>query len=82
MSEGGGRIPYRGGRGNENRGRQGRFQLHNYSGTISTAEKGLCNNLGTSVFDYGQKLAAEQTRSLWEKLVQYVGKNYGQYILE
>ena len=32
------------------------------------------------MFDYGQKSAADQTRSSWEKLVQYVGTNYGQDI--
>jgi hypothetical protein len=33
----------------------------------------MCTNLGTNVFDYGQKYAAD-------KLVQYVGTNYGQDI--
>ena len=46
----------------------------------STTKRGLGNALGTSVFDYDQKSAAEQTRSSWEKLVQYVGTNYGQEI--
>jgi hypothetical protein len=32
------------------------------------------------VFDYGQKSAADQMRTSWEKLAQYVGTNYGQYI--
>jgi hypothetical protein len=32
------------------------------------------------VFDYGQKSAADQMRTSWEKLVQYVGTNYGQDI--
>ena len=32
------------------------------------------------MFDYGQKSAADQTRTSWEKLVQYVGTNYGQDI--
>ena len=30
------------------------------------------------MFNYGQKSAVDQTRSSWEKLVQYVGTNYGQ----
>ena len=42
--------------------------------------RGLWNALGTSVFVYGQKLAADQARSLWEKCVQYVGTYYGQDI--
>ena len=46
----------------------------------STTNRGLYNALGTSVFDYDQKLAAYQTRSSWEKFVQYVVTNYGQDI--
>jgi hypothetical protein len=38
----------------------------------------MCTNLGTHVFDYGQKSAADQMRTSWEKLVQYFGTNYGQ----
>jgi hypothetical protein len=38
------------------------------------------------VFDYGQKSAADQMRTSWEKLAQYVGTqyvgtNYGQDII-
>jgi hypothetical protein len=32
------------------------------------------------VFDYGQKSAADQMRTSWEKLAHYVGTNYGQDI--
>jgi hypothetical protein len=32
------------------------------------------------VFDYGQKSAADQMRTSWEKFLQYVGTNYGQDI--
>jgi hypothetical protein len=32
------------------------------------------------VFDYGQKSTVDQMRTSWEKLVQYVGTNYGQDI--
>ena len=80
MSGRGVRSAYHGGQGNSNCGGRGRGQGHNYSGTSGTTKRGLCNTLGTSVFDYGQKSEADQTRSLWEKLVQYVGKNYGQGI--
>ena len=75
-----GRSSYRGGRGNGNHGGRGRGRVHNYSGTSSTIKRGLCNAIGTSVFEYGHKSAADQTRSSWEKLVQYVGTNYGQDI--
>jgi hypothetical protein len=40
----------------------------------------MCTHLGTNVFDYGQKSAADQVQTSWEKLVQYVGTNYGQDI--
>jgi hypothetical protein len=40
----------------------------------------MCPNLGTTVFDYGQNSAADLMRTSWEKLVQYVGTNYGQDI--
>jgi hypothetical protein len=40
----------------------------------------MCTTLGTNVFDYGQKGSADQMRTSWEKLVQYVGTNYGQDI--
>jgi hypothetical protein len=40
----------------------------------------MCTNLGTHVFDYGQKSGSDQMRTSWEKLVQYVGTNYGQDI--
>ena len=32
------------------------------------------------VFDYGHKAAADQMRTSWEKLAQYVGTIYGQDI--
>ena len=36
--------------------------------------------LGSNVFDCGHKAAADQMRVSWEKLMQYVGSNYGQDI--
>ena len=33
------------------------------------------------MFDYVRNSAEDQTRSSWEKLVQYVGTNYGQDII-
>ena len=32
------------------------------------------------MFDYGQKAAADQMRTTWEKVVQMVGTDYGQDI--
>jgi hypothetical protein len=45
------------------------------------AKSGLCAALGNKVFDYGHRAAADQIRTSWEKLVQFVGTNcYGQDI--
>jgi len=48
--------------------------------SASMAKKGLCAALDTNVFDYGQKAAADQMKTSWEKLVQYVGTTHGQDI--
>jgi hypothetical protein len=69
------------GRGSANHGGRGRGQGQNYTGSANAAKRGMCTNLGTNVFDYGQKSAADQMRTSWEKLVQYVGTNYGQDII-
>jgi hypothetical protein len=73
----GGRNNGRGGRGRGGRGGRSRGRGQNYTGLANAARKGLCTNLGTNVFDYGQKSAADQMRTSWEKLAQYVGTNYG-----
>ena len=79
MSGRGGRG--RGGRGNKGRGGgRSRGRGHNYSNAGSSAKKGLCITLGNHVFDYGQKAAADQMRTTWEKVVQMVGTDYGQDI--
>jgi hypothetical protein len=80
MSGRGGRSNGRGGRGNSGRGGRGRGRGQNYTGSADALKRGLCTPLGTNVFDYGQKNAADQMRTSWEKLVQYVGTNYGQDI--
>jgi hypothetical protein len=76
----GGRNNGRGGRGRGGRGGRSRGRGQNYTGSTNAAMKGICANLGTNVFDYGQKYAADQMRTSWEKLAQYVGTNYGQDI--
>jgi hypothetical protein len=82
MSGRGGRNNGRGGRGrgSANHGGHGRGRGQNYTGSANAANRGMCTNLGTDVFDYGQKSAADQMRTSWEKFVQYVGTNYGQDI--
>ena len=79
MSGRGGRTNGRGGCGTIGRGRgQGRGQ--NYTGTNASTKKGLCEALGGNVFDYGQKAAADQMRTTWEKITEYVGITYAQDI--
>ena len=81
MSGRGGRSHGRGGRGNNNnRSGRGRGRGQHYTGASKTSKSGLCTTLGNNVFDYGHKAAADQMRTSWEKLVQYVGTNYGQDI--
>jgi hypothetical protein len=82
MSGRGGRNNGRSGRsrGSANRGGCGRGRGQKYTGSANAAKRGMCTNLGTNVFDYGQKSAADQMCTSWEKLVQYVGTNYGQDI--
>ncbi len=69
----------RGGRGSGGC-RGGRGCGQNYAGTTTTTRKGLCDALGANVFDYGQKAAADQMRTSWEKITEYVGTTYGQDI--
>jgi hypothetical protein len=82
MNGRGGRNNCRGGRGrgSANRGGRGRGRGQNFTGSDNAAKRGLCTNIGTNVFDYGQKSAADQMCTSWVKLVQYVGTNYGQDI--
>jgi hypothetical protein len=82
MSGRGGRNNGRGGRGcgGANRGGRSRGRGQNYTRSANAAKRGLYTNIGTNVFDYGQESAADQIRTSWENLVQYVGTNYGQDI--
>jgi hypothetical protein len=68
------------GRGSANRDGRDRGRGQNYTGSANAAKIGMCTNLGTNLFDYDQKSAADQMRTSWEKLVQYVGTNYVQDI--
>ena len=79
MSGRGGRNNDRGGRGRNGRGR-GRGHGQNYTGTTTSTKKGLCDVLGGNFFDYGQKAAADQMRTSWEKITEYVGTTYAQDI--
>jgi hypothetical protein len=79
MMTGRGRGGSRGGHGGE-RSRRGRGRGQNYTGATTAAKNGLCAALGSNVFDYGHRAATDQMRTSWEKLVQFVGTNYGQDI--
>jgi hypothetical protein len=48
---------------NSGRSGRGRGRGQNYTGSANAARKGLCANLGTNVFNYGQKSAADQMRT-------------------
>jgi len=78
MSGRGGRS--RSGRGNGGRSGRGRGRGQSYSGQSNASKKGLCSALGSNVFDYGSKGAADQINTSLEKLVQYIGTTYGQDI--
>jgi hypothetical protein len=80
MSGRGGRNNGLGGCGGATHGGRGRGRGQTYTGSANAEKRGICTKCGTNVFDYGQKSAADQMRTSWEKLVQYVGTNYGQDI--
>jgi hypothetical protein len=68
------------GRGGANRSGRGRVRGHNCNGSANAEKRGMCTNLGTAVFDNGQKSAADQMCTSWKNRVQYVSTNYGQDI--
>jgi hypothetical protein len=72
-------VVARGGRSGERR-RCGCGRGQNYTGARTAAKSGLYAALGNNVFDYGHRAATDQMRTSWEKLVQFVGTNYGQDI--
>jgi hypothetical protein len=48
------------------------------AGARTAAKSGLCAALSINVFDYGHRAAVDQMRTSWEKLMQFVGTNYGE----
>jgi hypothetical protein len=71
-----GRSGSRGRHSGEHGGR-GHGRGQNYTDPRTAAKSGLCAALGNNVFDYGPRAAVDQMRTSWEKLVQFVGTNYG-----
>jgi hypothetical protein len=80
MSGKSGKSNGRGRRGRNERSGRGRGKGHGYTGTSKKQKSGLCKALESNVFDYGHKAAADQMRTSYEKLIQYVGTTYGQDI--
>jgi len=37
----------------------------------------MCSTLGTNIFDYGTRNAADQMRTSWDKIGEHVGTEYG-----
>jgi hypothetical protein len=68
------------GGGSSKHGRCSRGRGQNYTGARMAAKSGLCVALGNNVFDYGHWAAVDQIRTLWEKLVQFMGTSCGQDI--
>ena len=68
----------RGRGGGRGRGKgKGKGKGNHYSGAPSLKKQGLNKALGDSVFDYGQKGAADQMNTTWEKITHYAGSLYG-----
>ena len=61
-------------------GGRGKGRESSYSSQGNTAKKGLCSALGKYMFDYGHKTAADEMRTTWEKIIQYISTIYGQNI--
>jgi len=76
----------RGGRGRNSggRGQSGGRSTGRTSTTTTTksAQKGLCADLETNVFDIGQRTSADLLRTSLEKAIQYVGTKYGEDIAD
>jgi len=55
---------------------RGRGYSNNYTKT-QTKNIGLCKDLESNIFDYGNKTSADLMRTMQEKIVQYVGAKFG-----
>jgi hypothetical protein len=73
-----GKTEGRSGRSGRGSGRAGRGQ--GYQTKPKTTKVGLCKELEHHVFDYGGHTAADTMWVTQEKVQQYVGIKYGEYI--
>ena len=62
-------------RGIRGSGRGNRYPIH--INNLNNKNKGLCSALGNHVFDYVQKVAADQMRTTWENIINHFGTIYG-----
>ena len=65
------------GRGGRGRGRGKPHAGRGAGGSTTVKLQGLCPALGENVFTYGEKGSADQIKTTQEKIVQYVGIQYG-----
>ena len=63
--------------GNGGRGGRGRGRGHGCRSHGSTSTKGMCSALGTNIFDYGARNAADRMRTTWDKIGKYVSTEHG-----
>jgi hypothetical protein len=68
------------GRGTSSGCGRGRGSYYSGTGAAVAKHKGLCAALTSHVFEYGQKGAADQMGTAWEKIVHHVGTIYGHNI--
>ena len=65
------------GRGGRGRGRVKPHDVRGAGGSTTVKLQGLCPDLGENVLTYGEKGSAYQIKTTQEKIVQYVGIQYG-----
>ena len=68
------------GRGGRGRGKRKPHDLRGAGGSTTVELQGLCPSLGENLFTYGEKGSADQIKTTQDKIVQYVGIQYGNYI--
>ena len=65
------------GKGGQGRGRGNPHAGRGAGGSTTVKLQGLCPAMGENVFTYGDKGSSDQIKTTQEKIVQYVGIQYG-----
>ena len=65
------------GRGGRGKGRGKPHSGRGAGGSTTVKLQGLCPALGENVFTYGEEVSVDQIKTTQEKIVQYVGIQYG-----